>query len=103
LRPMARAGAAEVSVQGLLLRARDEIRTPGIWSRPWTGDANCPGCESIENEQYPRPHKHFGTSYLGSVHAERFVNEMKTVRTCDTCFANPLVPDNLQVTESGGV
>ena len=50
-------------------------------------DANCSGCESIDNEQYPRPHKDFGTNCLGLVHAERFVNErneVKTVLACDT-------------------
>jgi hypothetical protein len=56
------------------------------------GDADCPGCKSIETERYPRPHRDFGGSCLGLVHAERFVNETnkaKTVLVCDTCFANP--------------
>jgi hypothetical protein len=59
------------------------------------GDANRPGCESIETERYPRPHRDFGGSCLGLVHAERLVNETnkaKTVLVCDTCFANPRWP-----------
>jgi len=55
-------------------------------------DANCPGCESIDNQQYPRPHKDFGTSCLGLVHAERVVNdtnEVKAVLSCDVCRVNP--------------
>lgn len=66
------------------------LRTTGR-DHGWN-DPNCPGCESIDNKQYPRPHKDFGTSCLGMVHAERLKNdtgELKTVLLCDTCFANP--------------
>jgi hypothetical protein len=55
-------------------------------------NADCPGCESIDNQQYPRPHKNFGSNCLGLVHAESVTNatnEVKTVLVCDTCFANP--------------
>jgi hypothetical protein len=57
-----------------------------------SNEANCPGCDSIETEQYPRPHKDFGTSCLGLIHAERLLNsnnEQIVVLVCDTCFANP--------------
>jgi len=56
------------------------------------GDAHCPGCESVKNQQYPRPHRAFGTSCLGLVHAERVkdeTEELKTVLVCDVCSANP--------------
>lgn len=54
-------------------------------------DANCPGCDPIDDQQYPRPHKDFGTNRLGLVHAERAVNdpnEVKTVLSCDVCHVN---------------
>ncbi len=57
-----------------------------------SGDANCPGCVSINKQSYPRPHKDFGQTCLGLIHAERLLkasNEPITVFVCDTCFANP--------------
>jgi hypothetical protein len=44
------------------------------------GDPNCPGCEAIDNKPFPRPHKEFGTSCLGLVHAERLTNNRNEVK-----------------------
>ena len=55
-------------------------------------DTDCPGCEPIGDQQYPRMHKHFGTTCLGLVHAERLADgtdEGTTVLVCDVCYGNP--------------
>ena len=54
--------------------------------------ANCPGCEEVDGEHYPRPHKEFGTSCTGLVHVETVTGQgaaPKTIFVCDVCFANP--------------
>jgi hypothetical protein len=54
-------------------------------------DVNCLGCESIDNREYPRPHRDFGTNCRGLVHAERVADDgkLKTVLSCDVCRVNP--------------
>lgn len=39
------------------------------------------GCEAIDNQQYPRPHKEFGTNCAGLVHAERVSDDKDGLKT----------------------
>jgi hypothetical protein len=58
-----------------------------VWSDP-----QCPGCATVDEKQYPCPHRDFGSTCLGLIHAEQLVEsagQMETIRTCDVCFANP--------------
>jgi hypothetical protein len=55
-------------------------------------DTDCRGCEPLNGERYPRPHKDFGATCLGLIHAERLetgADDSKTILVCDTCFDNP--------------
>jgi hypothetical protein len=60
-------------------------------------DAKCAGCERGDSaKRWPRPHRDFGgSSCLGLVHAEKFVNpvsqETDTIVWCDVCGTNPRV------------
>jgi hypothetical protein len=54
------------------------------------GDTNCAGCESIEGERRPRPHRDESASCRGLVHAKRFGNIEKKEGVdiryrCDVC------------------
>jgi hypothetical protein len=53
-------------------------------------DAECPGCESVGGEHWPKAHRSFtGATCLGLVHAEKFVNSddqnAEIVFWCDVC------------------
>jgi len=73
------------------------LRNPGGHHR-WC-DTACPGCESINNQNYPRRHSEFGKNCPGLVHAERVKSKgdgIKIVLICDACFGHPLLGNSDQ-------
>ena len=74
-------------MQGVIFRFRTAGRDHEA------GNKNCPGCESVPRHPYPRPHRDYGSTCLGLVHAETLAKTtsepLRTIYSCDVCNGAP--------------